>query len=123
MSFLGLAEDGGLSMLLTVPLQGVADLAMQTTLEDDLIVATSPSPSGPTFRVRESDDRTRLIGEMEQQGMSFSLEFERADGATPFMRPQEPQAPFPYRQRELVVRHPAGHLLAGTMTLPKGCLL
>ncbi|MDP6600942.1 MAG: alpha/beta fold hydrolase [Phycisphaerales bacterium] len=120
MSLIVIDEDGGLSMLLTVPLQGVADLAMQTTVEDDLIVSTIPSPGGPTFRVRESDDRTRLIGEMEQRGMSFSIEFERADGATTFMRPQEPQAPFPYRQRELVVRHPAGHLLAGTMTLPKG---
>ncbi len=120
MSLTVIDEDGGLSMLLTVPLQGVADLAMQTTVEESLIVSTIPSPGGPTFRVRENDDRTRLIGDMEQRGMSFAIDFGRTDAATSLRRPQEPQAPFPYRQRELVVRHPAGHLLAGTMTLPKG---
>ncbi|MFO0962704.1 MAG: prolyl oligopeptidase family serine peptidase [Phycisphaerales bacterium] len=34
-------------------------------------------------------------------------------------RPQDPKPPFPYTERPVRVKHPSGHELAGTLTLPK----
>jgi fermentation-respiration switch protein FrsA (DUF1100 family) len=35
-------------------------------------------------------------------------------------KPQDPLPPFPYATRDVEVRHPAGHVLSGTLVLPAG---
>ena len=57
---------------------------------------------------------------MEQQGLTFQIEFDRVTEAPTFSRPQNPIEPYPYLSREISALHPDGHMLAGTLTIPHG---
>jgi len=74
------------------------------------------------FNVRFEDDRRRIVGMFKQFTMNLDVDFARNEGyAGPKLnRPQHPAPPYPYRTREVNVEHPAGHVLAGTLTIPRG---
>jgi len=62
-----------------------------------------------------------IQGLWNQSGNSFALDLEKQD--TPFVleRPQEPQAPFPYKDEEVRFKQlKEGFTLAGTLTIPEG---
>jgi len=75
-------------------------------------------------------ERTELVGTFTQGGQGFPLTFKRGEQAaasapaTPAVKPPKPDysapADAPYTAEEVVVKTPAGHTLAGTLTLPKG---
>src|SRR5690606_34045674 len=62
-----------------------------------------------------------LAGTWSQGQLVAPLTFRRLSAAPKLSRPQEPQRPFPYEERE--VRFPGGAAdvsLAGTLTVPPG---
>ena len=80
-------------------------------------------------------ERTELTGTFTQSGQDFPLAFKRSEpaAATPTATPTPTPTPSPtpkpdysapadapYLAEEVVVKTPAGHTLAGTLTLPKG---
>lgn len=75
-------------------------------------------------------DRTELIGTFTQGGQPFPLSFKRGEAAidskaaptsAPTPRPDySAPANAPYTAEEVTVKTPAGHILAGTLTLPRG---
>lgn len=74
-------------------------------------------------------ERTELAGTFTQSGQAFPLTFKRGDTATASVQPAAGKTPkpdysappdAPYTAENVVVTTPAGHTLAGTLTLPKG---
>ena len=70
-------------------------------------------------------ERTELTGTFTQAGQQLPLTFKRNEQAavTPPPKPKpdySAPADAPYSAEEVVVTTPAGHTLAGTLTLPKG---
>jgi dienelactone hydrolase len=69
-------------------------------------------------------ERTELTGTFTQAGEQFPLTFKRSEQAA-VMPPPKPKPDYsapadaPYIAEEVVVKTPAGHTLAGTLTLPK----
>ena len=73
-------------------------------------------------------ERTELTGTFTQGGQPFPLSFKRSDQAavtptaTPTPKPKpdySAPADAPYTAEEVLVKTPAGHMLTGTLTLPK----
>src|SRR5512132_1058295 len=71
-------------------------------------------------------ERTELPGKFTQGGEQYPLTFRRSEqaavtpAATPTPKPDYSAPPdAPYTAEEVVVKTPAGHTLAGTLTLPK----
>ena len=75
-------------------------------------------------------ERTELAGTFTQGGQAFPLKFTRGEQAAatgqPVAAPPKPKPDYsapadaPYTAENVVVKTPAGHTLAGTLTLPKG---
>ena len=75
-------------------------------------------------------ERTELTGTFTQGGQGYPLTFKRPEQSaavaptTPAVKPPKPDysapADAPYTAEDVVVTTPAGHTLAGTLTLPKG---
>ena len=70
-------------------------------------------------------ERTELTGTFSQSGLQVPLTFTRAEQMA-MMAPPKPKPDYsappdaPYFAEDVVVKTPAGHTLAGTLTLPKG---
>ena len=62
-----------------------------------------------------------INGEVTQYGKTFPINLQRhVKQDSVKLKPQDPIAPFPYEQEEITFTHPtAGHVLAGTLCLPK----
>lgn len=67
-------------------------------------------------------ERTELTGKFTQGGQELPLTFKRGEQAAAMPPKPDYSAPAdaPYIAEEVVVKTPAGHTLAGTLTLPKG---
>lgn len=118
---LGVSEtDAGTFVLLTVPTQGAESVPIEATYNQDANLVAELAQAGLVFRVKENDDFTMLLGEMNQGGMTFQIAFTRVDEVPELVRPQTPKGPFPYTTTEINALHPDGHTLAGTLTIPKG---
>jgi hypothetical protein len=68
-------------------------------------------------------ERTELTGKFTQAGQELPLTFKRSEQAAAMPPKPKPDysapADAPYIAEEVVVKTPAGHTLAGTLTLPK----
>jgi uncharacterized protein len=79
------------------------------------------------FEGRLNKERSELIGTFTQGGQPFPLAFKRGEPAAASEKtaaaPPKPDysapADAPYTAEDVVVKTPAGHTLAGTLTLPK----
>jgi dipeptidyl aminopeptidase/acylaminoacyl peptidase len=71
-------------------------------------------------------ERTELTGKFSQSDQQFPLTFKRSEQTAAAAPPPKPKPDYsapadaPYTAEEVVVKTPAGHTLAGTLTLPKG---
>lgn len=115
------AEAGTAS--LWVPEQGLLDLPVTSfEVEDDGTYVLAWAPLGATLTIDASEEACVF-----EQGGQPPCEMEAitaeafAEYAEP-ERPQHPEPPFPYAQRDIEVVHPteSGIKLAGTLTIPKG---
>jgi pimeloyl-ACP methyl ester carboxylesterase len=62
-----------------------------------------------------------IQGSWFQLGTSFALDLEKLDSPFVLKRPQDPQAPFPYKDEEVKFKQwKEGFTLAGTLTVPEG---
>jgi hypothetical protein len=117
---LGVSEtDEGTVLLLTVPAQNAENIPLLTSYTKEGAISAELPQASLTFVVFENDERTRLTGEMNQ-GLVFEIDFTRVDEIAQLVRPQNPIGPYPYSDREVTAKHPEGHLLQGTLTIPKG---
>ena len=71
-------------------------------------------------------ERTELTGTFTQGGQPFPLTFKRGEPSEQAAATPKPKLDYsapadaPYTAEDVVVKTPAGHTLAGTLTLPKG---
>ncbi len=107
---------------LDIPMQGLREFPFVNFAQTEAgeITAFLPVPGGATITVRIDDLQQGLTGTFEQRGVSMDLDLERDANYTyrDLVRPQMPQPPFPYREREVSAPHADGFSLGGTLTLP-----
>lgn len=96
------------------------------TVNGDAVRFEIKSPA-VVFEGTLNKERSELTGTFTQAGQQFPLTLKRSDPAavtpTPTPKPKpdySAPADAPYTAEEVVVKTPAGHTLAGTLTLPKG---
>lgn len=100
------------------------------TVDNDAVRVEIKSPS-IVYEGVLNKERTELTGTFTQSGQSFPLKFTRGEQATATPAPTPTPSPTPkpdysapadapYTAENVVVTTPAGHTLAGTLTLPKG---
>ena len=98
-----------------IPAQGVQGMALEVSGKPDgSMVMRLPVPVPAFMELRESGER--LDGTFRQGAFTAPISFRRGSAA----KPQDPVPPLPYSTRDVEVRHPAGHVLAGTLVLPPG---
>lgn len=109
--------EAGLAATMSVPAQGAYGIAidrvsfdgMNLSLEIDALV----------MKYRGMLLMGTVAGTFAQYGMELPLSFVRGELPKP-KRPQEPQRPFPYEEKDVTFRNERdGHTLAGTLTLPQ----
>jgi len=120
-----LADDAGFgpAAALSIPAQGVDRMAMIVDASDGGVwTLRLPVGAAPlALELAEDVAGGRLGGTLRQAGAELPLEMSRIAGdlAAGPARPQHPEPPFPYLVREVEFRHPHGHSIAGTLTVPK----
>ncbi len=105
-----------------IPLRDAHDLPLsKLVVEDGTLHAVIPGARSMQIVAELDLERGRLSGELRQGEVVLELNLERDDDYDyrAVSRPQHPVPPFPYRTRELVAQHPAGHTLSGTLSLPE----
>lgn len=91
----------------------------ETTVSGTRLKVTVPAIGG-NFEGELQDDGT-LTGTWTQGPAALPLILARQTEPIELHRPQEPKAPFPYREEEVTFKNKAADVtLAGTLTLPKG---
>jgi dienelactone hydrolase len=107
------------------PDQGTGEMPFSSLSREGEAVTLEAKAIGGLFRGRASADGATLTGTWRQLGQETPLTMKRrpagAAGPAALRRPQTPQRPFPYREVDVSVDNPAGHVrLGGTLTLPQG---
>ncbi len=102
------------------PDQGQMDIPLgEVSFTDDSLRIEAPILNG-FYKGKILSDST-IHGIWNQSGRNFNLNLERQTAAIVLNRPQEPRAPFPYREEEVRFQNIAeGFALGGTLTLPQG---
>ena len=94
-----------------IPVQGALGLDLQdVTLTATELRFTIGPPANAVFSAQRAADGKTASGSLNQNGMTFPLSMERVteDEARRVgpPRPQTPQPPFPYTQREVTYKNP-----------------
>lgn len=110
--------DGAMAGRITIPAQGFEGLVdVRAATAETINFVIEGMPGNPTFEATLAEGE--LQGTFTQSGSSFPFTLQRGDAPLSTGRPQDPQAPFPYREEE--VTYANGEVtLAGTLTLPEG---
>ncbi len=110
--------DVPLQTLINYPLTFVQ---VEPQHDDSLSVSATILGVPATIETTISETRQNLTGVFRQMGLEIEFNFVRDLGYAGgrLSRPQEPKPPYPYEAREVVVSHPDGHTLAGTLTIPE----
>lgn len=107
--------------------QGSATIPVDPITVNVDSVRLEMKPAGAAFAGVLNQERTELAGKFAQGGQAFPLTFKRGEQAAvpaPSVPPKpkpdySAPADAPYVAEEVVVKTPAGHTLAGTLTVPK----
>ncbi len=112
-------ENGKLSSKMDVPLQGAKDLPVsKTEVRNDSLFLEVAMIMGSFKGIFETDKK--ITGVWKQGGVELALVLEKTDKVTELNRPQTPQKPFPYLEKEVeYLNQKSGFKLAGTLTIPK----
>lgn len=113
-------EDLSLKATLDSPDQGAMDIPLgEVILSEDSIRIDAPIAQG--FYIGRIVSQSSIEGEWHQSGRSFKLDLDRQEEAIVLNRPQEPQAPYPYKEEEISFTNSEQDFsLAGTLTIPQG---
>lgn len=110
---LRLTEDGDATI--DIPAQGIERMALEVTGgPGGALTMRIPVPVPAFMDLKEADGG--LAGTFRQAAFSAPVAFRPGEPT----KPQDPKPPFPYAVRDVEVRHPAGHVLAGTLVVPPG---
>ena len=110
--------DGGYESKMDSPDQGAFGLATSKTTFSDNQLEILASGMGISYTGTVQGDS--IAGIFRQGVMQLSLVLKPAQ-KTVLSRPQEPEAPFPYRIEDITFSNEAnGNILAGTLTAPNG---
>jgi len=111
--------DNTLTATYDVPQQNVTDALVDKITYDSRNLRLEIFPIDGVYDGTLSDDGEKFDGNWKQSGMILPLVLERIQKKTVIKRPQEPKAPFPYKNEEVVFENiEAGLRLAGTLTMP-----
>jgi pimeloyl-ACP methyl ester carboxylesterase len=102
-----------------IPLQSLEALPLRVTASNGstyTLVLDAPVPA--TLTVTETPNG--LKGEFAQSTVTLDVDLKPISATVSMHRPQLPLPPFPYGEADILVQHPEGHSLAGTLTIPKG---
>ena len=121
------AEDGsGHTATIDIPAQGLSGGLLTDVLYNNTEIAfTLPiaPPNGATWRATREASATTAEGELEQGAnvVPFIMELVPTGEDVGPDRPQTPEPPFPYNEREVIYTNDAEDTrLAGTLTVPPG---
>ena len=105
--------------------QGLRNLAVSVERTATGFRVQLPVGVVATIELTADAEMKVLEGSFSQAAFRGPIRFELAAGAKPAspVRPQHPVAPFPYTEQDIAIEHPAGHRLAGTLTLPSSAAL
>lgn len=113
---------GAWSGTIDIPAQGAKGLPLGNIVIKgrEVQFAMTGVPGDPRFAGTLSEDGQAIAGTFSQGAATLPFELKR--GSLPVAaRPQEPKAPFPYRDDLVTYRNDtAGISIAGTLTLPQG---
>lgn len=118
---------GGHAAILDMPMQRVASarLADVAVSEDGMaFTLVNPGPASNNAEWVLSIAGDTATGTCSQIGQQWPTTLTRASSlaealsAATARRPQHPTPPFPYRTQDITFTPPAGHTMAGTLTLP-----
>jgi len=119
------SEAGAYAGKLESPDQG-ATVPIDTITVNNDAVRLEIKSAAIVFEGVLNKERTELTGKYSQGGEQVPLTFKRSEHAAVTSPPQPKPKPdysapadAPYTAEEVVVKTPAGHSLAGTLTLPK----
>lgn len=118
---LGLAEGPlGWCGSFDIPAQGVLGLAVGVERTARGFRVTLPVQTVATIELEADAELKVLSGVFAQAGFRGPIRFELDPAARigNARRPQDPKPPFPYTDSTVVIAHPAGHALAGTLSMP-----
>ncbi len=105
------------------PAQGVKALPIINISQDESgkISGMLPVPGGASIDASLNDTQRQLSGTFHQSGMEIPLELKHDPNYEyrEIVRPQDPVDPLPYQEQEIVVEHPDGFALTGTLTIPE----
>ncbi|MFM8784852.1 MAG: alpha/beta hydrolase family protein, partial [Phycisphaerales bacterium] len=106
--------DGG-DASIDIPAQGIERMALEVTGgPGGALTMRIPVPVPAFMDLKEADGG--LAGTFRQAAFSAPVSFRPGEPT----KPRDPKPPLPYTVREVEVRHPAGHVLAGTLVVPPG---
>jgi uncharacterized protein len=101
--------------------QGASDLKIDTISQQGRSVRFEAKELGLSYEGVLNESGTEITGTLKQGGASGPLVFKRTAAAPTFIRPQEPQMPYPYDEVEVGYENKIdGVHLAGTLTVPRG---
>ncbi len=106
-----------------VPMQGLQGFPLiNVRREEDRFTGDMAVVPGASIDAQLVDDGKRLTGRFRQGQFDLAMDFARTEQYAPqtIRRPQEPKPPFPYTEEQVEIVTPAGHALAGTLTMPPG---
>lgn len=117
---ISLDESGSFKATLDSPDQGTMDIPLgEVNQRGDSLRIEAPIVNG-FYRGKLLSDSV-MHGEWHQSGRSFNLNLKKQALAIVMNRPQEPQAPYPYKEEEVRFQNmEEGFTLGGTLTLPNG---
>lgn len=112
---------GPLKGWLDVPAQGARDIPLADVVLSDGALQFSVPAINARYEGTLAPGGRQATGEWRQGGAAFPLSMARTGAPARLVRPQTPQAPFPYRQEEVAYTNSQdGTKLAGTLTRPQG---
>jgi len=114
----------GHAAAISIPMQGVAGLALERVVYDDARVSFFLGGGAQALFECERVDADTARGELRQSGQVFPVSMTRLAPDAPEpgpRRPQMPERPFPYDEHEVeYVNAEDGVRLAGTLSVPRG---
>lgn len=112
-------DKDSLTVMIDSPDQGVKGIATsKVRVTADSLIVKSKVLMG-SYQGSFEDNYTTLKGTWKQSGMTFPLDLHHSFEKYSVNRPQEPKPPFPYIEKEVVVKNNKANVeLAGTLTLP-----
>jgi pimeloyl-ACP methyl ester carboxylesterase len=113
-------EDGGFSAKMDSPDQGAANIPVSSVLVDEREITLNVKSINGVYKGTLQDDNQTIKGAWTQSGYEFPLNLKKGGIAPPISRPQEPKRPFPYEEKEVLIKNSEqGISLSGILTLPK----